>query len=55
MDVYIVRIYRNERGKDKNNPHMFVGLVEVVATEEKKSFRNFDEFREILISTKDKK
>ena len=55
MEVFIVRIYRNDRKKDKKNPHSLVGIVEEVATKRKKAFRDFDELREILNSTKGKK
>jgi hypothetical protein len=55
MEVFIVRIYRNDTKKDKKNPHSLVGIVENVATEGKKSFRDFDELWEILSSAEDKK
>ena len=54
MEVFIVRIYRNDTKKDKKNPQSLVGIVEEVGTERKKAFRGFDEFWEILKSTKDK-
>ncbi len=43
-DNYIVRVYRRD-AKDQNR---FVGLVEIVETQEKKPFNTFDELREIL-------
>jgi len=43
-DNYIVRIYR----RNAENPQKLIGLVEIVETQEKKSFKNIDELREIL-------
>ncbi len=51
MDNYIVRVYR----RDSKNPDQIVGLVELVEAEEKKSFANYDELREILGITSGKK
>jgi hypothetical protein len=55
MEVFIVRVYRNDTKKDKKNPQSLVGIVEEVGTERKKAFRGLDELWEILKSTKDKK
>ncbi len=43
-ESYIIRVYRRE-DKDARN---LVGTVEVVETQEKKPFNNFDELRAIL-------
>jgi predicted transcriptional regulator YdeE len=51
MDVFIVRIYRN----DKKNPHTLIGIVEEVTKKRKKAFKDYDELWEILISEKEKK
>lgn len=45
-ESYIVRVYRRE----EDNPQGLVGLVELVETQEKKSFRNLDELLEIFNS-----
>ncbi len=45
LDNYIIRIYRRE----KTDPRLIVGIVEIVGTKEKKGFNNYDELREILI------
>ena len=55
MEAFIVRIYRNDRKKDGKNPHGLVGIVEEVATEKRKAFRDFDKLWEMLNSTEDKK
>ena len=44
MESYVIRIYR----RDGENPLNCVGLAEVIATDEKKAFRNLDELLEIL-------
>ena len=44
MDSYIVRVYR--RGQD--NPGELAGLVEMVGTNERLSFRNFPELATVL-------
>lgn len=44
MDSYIVRIYR--RGQD--DPGELAGLVEMVGTSERLSFRNFPELSSVL-------
>ena len=44
MDSYIVRIYR--RGQD--DPGDLAGLVEVVGTSDRLSFRNFPELTTVL-------
>lgn len=44
MDSYVVRIYRRDRGKPQN----FVGLVEIVASQEERPFANFEELQSIL-------
>jgi len=41
MEVFIVRIYRNDTKKDKKNPQSLVGIVEEVATERKKHLEVF--------------
>jgi len=46
LDNYIIRIYRRE----KTDPRLIVGIVELVGTKEKKGFNSFDELREILAS-----
>lgn len=46
MESYIVRVYRREAEDAKN----LIGLVEIVETQEKKAFNNFDELRHILSS-----
>ncbi len=43
-ESYIIRVYRRE----EENARDFVGMVEIVETQEKKPFNNFDELREIL-------
>ncbi len=43
-ESYIIRVYRRE---DKDTRDL-VGTIEVVETQEKKPFTNFDELREIL-------
>jgi hypothetical protein len=45
-ESYIIRVYRREEEDAKN----LVGLVEIVETQEKKPFNNFDELRDILRS-----
>lgn len=45
---YIVRIYR----LDKKNPRHLVGIVEEIGTKGKKTFTNYDELWDILISSK---
>lgn len=45
---YVVRIYR----LDKKNPRHLVGIVEEIGTKEKKTFTNYDELWDILISSK---
>ncbi len=42
-ESYIIRVYRRKSGDGS-----FVGVVEIVETQEKKSFVNFDELRAIL-------
>lgn len=37
MDSYVVRVYR----RNQNNTEEIAGLVETVATDEKRSFRSF--------------
>ena len=44
MDNYILRIYRRK----KNDPRIFVGVVEEVGVEGKKAFSNLDELWAIL-------
>ena len=44
MDSYIVRIYR--RGQD--DPGELAGLVEIVGTSERLSFKNFPELTTVL-------
>ena len=44
MENYIVRIYR----RDADDPQKIAGLVELVGIEQKESFANFDELRDIL-------
>ncbi len=46
MDSYVIRIYR----RDAEDPDNCAGLAEVIATDEKKAFRNLDELLEILKS-----
>jgi hypothetical protein len=45
---YIVRVYRRE----KDNPRLLVGVVEVVGTAGRKAFTNFDELWGILNRTR---
>lgn len=45
---YIVRIYRFE----KKNPRYLVGVVEEIGVKGKKTFTNYDELWNILISSK---
>jgi len=45
---YVVRIYR----LDKKNPRHLVGIVEEIGTKGKKTFTNYDELWDILISSK---
>jgi hypothetical protein len=44
MDSYIVRIYR----RDSNSPQNLVGLVELVAVKQERSFTNVEELWAIL-------
>lgn len=44
MDNYIVRIFR----RDARDPEKIAGLVEIVATDEQRTFCGCDELREIL-------
>ena len=48
-ESYIIRVYRREEKNAKD----LVGMVEIVETQEKKSFTNFGELRDIL-KTRDK-
>ncbi len=43
-ESYIVRVYRRESGDARS----LVGVVEIVETQEKKFFVNFEELRAIL-------
>ncbi len=44
MDSYVIRIYR----RNIEDPRQVVGLVEIISSQEQRSFRTFDELREIL-------
>lgn len=44
MDSYVIRIYR----RNSEDPRQVVGLVEIITSQEQRSFRTFDELREIL-------
>jgi hypothetical protein len=46
-ESYIIRVYRRE----EENARDLVGMVEIVETQEKRPFSNFDELREILKSS----
>jgi hypothetical protein len=46
MDSYIVRIYR----RDQDDPGELAGLVEMVGTSDRLSFRNFPELTSVLRS-----
>lgn len=46
MESYIIRVYRREAEDAKS----LVGTIEIVETQEKKTFINFDELRDILRS-----
>jgi len=50
MESYVIRIYR----RDISSPQNLVGLVELVDSDEEKSFMSFDELREILDRKKGK-
>ena len=43
-ESYIIRVYRREAEAERS----LVGTIEIVETQEKKSFVNFDELRDIL-------
>jgi hypothetical protein len=43
-EAYIIRIYR----RDKKNPSNLVGIVEIIDTDEKMSFRNLNDLWDIL-------
>lgn len=45
-ESYIIRVYRREAEDEKS----LVGTIEIVETQEKKAFNNFDELRHILSS-----
>ena len=46
MDSYVVRIYR----RDQDDPGELAGLVEMVGTSDRLSFRNFPELTSVLRS-----
>jgi len=48
LTTYIVRIYKFR----KNHPRNLVGVVEEVGVKGRKAFTNYEEFWEILISSK---
>ena len=47
MESYIIRVYRREAEDERS----LVGTIEIVETQEKKTFVNFEELRDILKSS----